>query len=165
MSYLGPDLTPSLRATSLVERVGGAEADLVYELHSELDIARARFGLTRALSQFPISDCAQARVYTVMTELSWNAVKYAGRGVLCVWLRVEPELRLHPRLEVRLIIADEGPGIDDIDWALSDQKSSGGTLGLGLPGSARLSDEFTLCSPLPNLSYGTQAEAKMKFYL
>jgi len=165
VSALSPDITPSLRSMSLVERAGGADADLIYELHSELDIARARLGLTRALSAYSINDCAQARVYTVMSELSWNAVKYGGRGVLCLWLNLESEVSAHPRLTVRLIVADEGPGIKDIDWALSDQKSSGGTLGLGLPGSARLSDELRLCSPLPNLSFGTLVEAKVNFYL
>ena len=38
--------------------------------------------------------------------------------------------------------ADEGPGIEDVERALTDGFTTGGGLGLGLPGARRLVDEF-----------------------
>ena len=40
--------------------------------------------------------------------------------------------------------ADEGPGIEDIERALQDGYTTGGGLGLGLPGARRLVDEFDI---------------------
>lgn len=45
---------------------------------------------------------------------------------------------------IRLVFEDQGPGIPDVSLAMRDGWSSTGTLGLGLPGSRRLVDEFDL---------------------
>jgi serine/threonine-protein kinase RsbT len=50
------------------------------------------------------------------------------------------------RQGLRLTFEDQGPGIADIDRALEDGYSTGGGLGLGLPGARRLSNEFALTS-------------------
>jgi serine/threonine-protein kinase RsbT len=47
---------------------------------------------------------------------------------------------------IRLTFVDEGPGIDDIAKAMKDGFTTGGSLGLGLPGAKRLSDEFSITS-------------------
>ena len=39
---------------------------------------------------------------------------------------------------------DKGPGIEDIERALQDGYTTGGGLGLGLPGARRLVDEFEI---------------------
>ena len=41
---------------------------------------------------------------------------------------------------------DDGPGIADIELALQDGYSTGGGLGLGLPGTRRLMDDFYIDS-------------------
>ena len=51
-----------------------------------------------------------------------------------------------PRLGVRLIFVDKGPGIPDIDLALRDGFTTGSGLGLGLGGSKRLVNEFEIQS-------------------
>ena len=43
-----------------------------------------------------------------------------------------------------MVAVDTGPGIDDPERALEDHFSTGGTLGLGLPGVRRMMDEFTM---------------------
>ena len=43
-----------------------------------------------------------------------------------------------------MVARDEGPGIEDLDRALQDGYTSGGGLGLGLPGARRLVDEFDI---------------------
>jgi serine/threonine-protein kinase RsbT len=39
---------------------------------------------------------------------------------------------------------DEGPGITDVELAMQDGYTTGNGLGLGLPGTRRLVDEFEL---------------------
>ena len=56
------------------------------------------------------------------------------------------ELLDQPRAGVRIVAHDAGPGIVDIEQALSEGYSTYGGLGLGLPGARRLMDEFTLTS-------------------
>jgi serine/threonine-protein kinase RsbT len=44
------------------------------------------------------------------------------------------------------MFSDNGPGISDLQKALTDGFSTGGGLGLGLSGARRLSNEFTIDS-------------------
>jgi serine/threonine-protein kinase RsbT len=60
--------------------------------------------------------------------------------------RVEVVKSANGRMGVKLHFTDEGPGIADLDLALTDGWSSGTGLGLGLSGSRRLVDEFELTS-------------------
>ena len=46
----------------------------------------------------------------------------------------------------QLFDANEGPGIADVGLAMTDHYSSGGTLGIGLPGVRRMMDEFEIVS-------------------
>jgi len=55
-------------------------------------------------------------------------------------------LRNGVRRGVRLIFEDQGPGIADIERAMSDGYTSGGGLGLGLGGARRLCNEFEIAS-------------------
>jgi serine/threonine-protein kinase RsbT len=50
------------------------------------------------------------------------------------------------RRGLRLHFVDSGPGIPDLKLALTDGWTSGGGMGLGLPGSKRLVHEFDLDS-------------------
>jgi serine/threonine-protein kinase RsbT len=45
---------------------------------------------------------------------------------------------------VKVVARDEGPGIADLERALTDGYTTGGGLGLGLPGARRLVDEFDI---------------------
>jgi serine/threonine-protein kinase RsbT len=60
--------------------------------------------------------------------------------------RVEEVKSLNGRSGVKLHFTDEGPGIPDLDLALTDGWTTGGGLGLGLSGARRLVDEFELDS-------------------
>ena len=78
-------------------------------------------------------------IATAISEITRNIVKFAGTG----------EVRISPLEEPRrcglLVVArDAGPGIADLDLALSDGHSTYGGLGLGLPGCRRLMDDFVL---------------------
>ncbi|MEU6728070.1 anti-sigma regulatory factor [Nonomuraea wenchangensis] len=81
----------------------------------------------------------QTKLVTAASELARNALMYAGGG------RVRIEVVNNGiRDGLRLDFTDEGPGIPDLDLALTDGWSTGGGLGLGLSGSRRLVDEFDL---------------------
>jgi len=84
-----------------------------------------------------------ARLSTAVSELVRNILKYAGKGELRL-RRVERGRQIG----VEAVAFDRGPGIADIDAALKDHFSTGGTLGLGLPGVRRMVDEFEIASAL-----------------
>jgi serine/threonine-protein kinase RsbT len=78
-------------------------------------------------------------IATAVSELARNILKYAGSGELR--LRKVKEMA---RRGIEIEAVDRGPGIDDCEAAMSDHFSSGGTLGMGLPGVKRMMDEFAL---------------------
>ncbi|MFC4061249.1 ATP-binding protein [Planomonospora corallina] len=85
----------------------------------------------------------QTKLITAGSELARNIVTYAtgSRGTL----RAE-QVRADGRRGVRATFSDSGPGIDDIELALTDGFSTARSLGLGLPGARRLTDELTITS-------------------
>ena len=56
------------------------------------------------------------------------------------------ELLDDPRRGVQVVARDTGPGIPDVEQALTDGYSSYQGLGLGLPGARRLMDDFAVVS-------------------
>jgi serine/threonine-protein kinase RsbT len=78
---------------------------------------------------------------TVASELVRNILKYAGSGELIVRI-----LQEDGRTGLEMEAADRGPGIADIERALTDHVSTGGTLGLGLPAVRRMMDELRIVS-------------------
>ena len=83
----------------------------------------------------------QTKFVTAASELARNTLDYGGGGTVRIEL-VENERRTG----VRLTFEDQGPGIPDIDLALTDGYTSGNGMGLGLSGARRLSHEFELWS-------------------
>lgn len=98
-----------------------------------------------------LSRVAAQQVATVTSELARNILKYAGHG------RVQLEvLEQTGRRGVRVVAMDRGPGIEDVEQAMADHYSTGGTLGLGLSGARRMMDELTITS---DPGKGTRVEA------
>jgi len=88
---------------------------------------------------FSQRDCEVMK--TVISELAYNIVKYAGKGVLTI-----QRISKGQNKGVEIKASDNGPGIEDVDEAMTDHKSSGDTLGLGLPSVKRMMDEFEISS-------------------
>jgi serine/threonine-protein kinase RsbT len=76
---------------------------------------------------------------TAISEVARNITTYAGEGE--VILRVRDE---GGRKGIEVLAVDEGPGIADVEQAMQDGFTTGNGLGLGLPGTRRLVDEFEL---------------------
>jgi serine/threonine-protein kinase RsbT len=81
------------------------------------------------------------KMVTAASELARNTLEYGGGGTLTL-----EELRDGIRIGVRLIFEDQGPGIADIDRAMTDGFTSGNGMGLGLGGTKRLVDSFDIAS-------------------
>lgn len=78
---------------------------------------------------------------TAVSEISTNVIKYASQGLLTVQV-----LQRQQRKGIEVVVEDRGPGIADVALAMQDHVSTGGTLGLGLPGTRRMVDEFDIQS-------------------
>ena len=83
----------------------------------------------------------QTKIITAASELARNTLDYGGGGEVRIDL-----LQAGAKRGVRLTFEDKGPGIPDLEQALTDGWTSGGGLGLGLSGARRLSNEFSLNS-------------------
>ena len=80
-----------------------------------------------------------ALIATAISEITRNVIAYATRGEMT--MRVVQD---GARRGVEIVVQDEGPGIADLPQAMQDGYSTGGGLGLGLPGARRLMDEFAI---------------------
>lgn len=104
---------------------------------TEADTVSAALAVREMAEDAGMSSGAASALATAVSELTTNVVKYAGRGRLT--LRSVKRMG-QPGLEA--VVRDAGPGIDDLEAAMQEHVSTGGTLGLGLPGTKRLVDEF-----------------------
>ncbi|MFE9253217.1 anti-sigma regulatory factor [Streptomyces sp. NPDC007088] len=103
------------------------------------DVVKAR-QLVRTLAQeSKLSLVDQTKLVTAASELARNTLVHAGGGEMEV-----AKVTDGARQGVRLVFRDSGPGIPDLDLALTDGWTSGNGMGLGLSGSRRLVDEFAL---------------------
>ncbi|MFB9109954.1 anti-sigma regulatory factor [Flavobacterium gyeonganense] len=83
----------------------------------------------------------QTKLITATSELVRNLLKYGGGGKVII------ESVSNGRDNgVRVTFIDNGPGIADISLAMKDGYSTGKSLGLGLPGTKRLVNEFEIKS-------------------
>jgi serine/threonine-protein kinase RsbT len=106
---------------------------------TDQDVVRVR-QLVRTVSvAVKLSLVDQTKLVTAASELARNTLVYGGGGEVEV-------TRVHNdrRAGIRIVFADQGPGIVDLDLALTDGYTTGGGLGLGLSGARRLVDEFAI---------------------
>jgi serine/threonine-protein kinase RsbT len=109
-------------------------------LENDQDIAVARIQVRLIAAALGFRALDQTRLATVASELARNIVKYGEGGRLIV----QPTEDSNGRRALRLIFEDQGPGIPNIEDAMSNGFSTGRGLGFGLPGSKRLVDEFKI---------------------
>lgn len=103
------------------------------------DVGTAISAARRVAEHAGFSETDQYLIATAVSELATNMVRYAGGGEVA--LRVIESVT---GLGVEVVAQDSGPGIEDIEAAMQDNYSSGGSLGLGLPGIQRIMDEFSI---------------------
>lgn len=127
--------------SSASSQVDAARADLVVPIRAEVDVVLARQEARRLASALRFSGAELTLIATVISEVARNIVAYAGKGE--IMLRI---VQQGQRRGLLVVARDQGPGIADIELALQDGYSTSRGLGLGLPGSKRLMDEFNVVS-------------------
>ena len=106
---------------------------------SDQDVVRVRQLVRTFAVDVKLSLVDQTKLVTAASELARNTLVYGGGG------SVEVERITNGRRNgIKIVFADEGPGIVDVDLALTDGYTTGGGLGLGLSGARRLVDEFEI---------------------
>ncbi len=110
-------------------------------INSEADIIYARKHVRDISTKLGFSLTEVTRMVTAASELSRNIQRYAKTGWM-LW-SVE-EHHSPPYLELRFV--DQGPGIENIEQAMTAGFSTARSLGMGLPGAKRLMDEMQVHS-------------------
>ncbi|MET1057776.1 MAG: anti-sigma regulatory factor [Pedobacter sp.] len=121
------EITPLSRDTLVVAN----DQDVVpFRNNVKLHAERIKMGLIN-----------QTKLITAASEMVRNMLKYGNGGVTVIEIVTRGINK-----GVRVTFADKGPGIENIPQAMQDGFSTGKSLGLGLPGTKRLVNEFDIKS-------------------
>ncbi len=120
-------------------------------IRSGEDVVRVRQLVRDAAIRMGFSLIEQTKLVTAASELARNTLEHGGGGTAAV-----EEVSSGVRKGLRLVFEDSGPGIPDIQRALSDGFTTGGGLGLGLGGAKRLMGDMEIQSAVGT---GTRIQA------
>ena len=112
-----------------------------YPIAGDRDIVTARQHCRQMAGQLGFRSSDQVLVATAVSEIARNIVQYARAGKMT--FRIVTHGSRHGLL---VIASDDGPGISDVARAMQDGYSTSKGLGMGLPGTRRLMDEFEIVS-------------------
>jgi serine/threonine-protein kinase RsbT len=120
----------------------------ILQIRSSEQVVEVRQAVRSRAADLGLSLVDQTRIVTAASELARNTLHHGGGGTMKLDI-----LNNGNRRGLRLTFEDQGPGIPDLALALKDGYSTTGGLGLGLSGSRRLVNEFSISS---NPSEGTR---------
>jgi serine/threonine-protein kinase RsbT len=103
------------------------------------DIVRVRHAVRTWAVKIGLTLVDQTKIVTAASELARNTLDYGGGGEATI-----ETVQNGSRAGLRLTFEDKGPGIADIERAMTDGYTTGGGLGLGLSGAKRLTNEFSI---------------------
>ena len=109
----------------------------VVGIQSHDDILKARQRARKLALEVGFSLVDQTRIVTAASEVARNTVVHGGGGTVTFTIVNEGSRR-----GLMLVFRDEGPGIADVERALTDGFTTGTGLGLGLGGARRLMSDF-----------------------
>lgn len=109
-----------------------------HAIRAEEDLLTARHAVRASAVAVGFTIVDQTKIVTAASELVRNAYIHGGGGAMTITV-----LR-KGRVGLELTVRDKGPGIADVDQAMTDGFSTGAGLGHGLGGTRRLVDEFTI---------------------
>ena len=119
-------------------RVVSAES---MEIRTSDDVVLVRQAVRKKSIALGLGLVDQTKVVTASSELARNTLDYGGGGKVLLEL-----VENGTRSGLRVTFEDQGPGIPDLDLALTDGYTTGHGMGLGLSGAKRLSNEFEIWS-------------------
>jgi len=115
-----------------------AKRDLL-PLQNSNDIVVARQRVRQWATELRFSLVDQTKLVTAASELARNALDHGQGGRMTMEI-----VNGTVRTGLKLVFEDNGPGIPDIEMALKDGFTTGAGMGLGLGGSKRLVNEFSI---------------------
>ncbi|WP_369194357.1 anti-sigma regulatory factor [Streptomyces djakartensis] len=118
-----------------MQTAAGVEACL--PIRSDMDLVWVRQHVRQAAALLGFGLVEQTKLVTAASELARNTLVHGGGGQMKA-----TRVGSAGAQGLQLAFSDEGPGIADLDLALSDGYTSGGGLGMGLSGARRLVHEF-----------------------
>jgi RNA polymerase sigma factor (sigma-70 family) len=124
----------------LIGRAPAREDQVRVPVKVDADIVTARQAARALADQVGFSRTDLTVIATAVSEMARNIVRFTDGGEVVV------EVVDAPRRGVHIVARDAGPGIADVEQALTDGYSTYNGLGLGLPGARRLMDEFAVVS-------------------
>ena len=124
----------------LMERGQQRDDETHIPISGDDDVVKARQAARELAARLGFSNTDLTILATAVSEVTRNIVRFAGTGEVVI------ELVETPRRGLRVVARDTGPGIPDLEQALTDGYSTCEGLGLGLPGARRLMDEFAVAS-------------------
>ncbi len=116
---------------SVVERIN---------IENEHDIVLCRRTCREVAKNHGFNLVDQTRITTAASELARNVYEYAKKGTVSVEMIDDIE----HESGIKIIFDDKGPGIENLEKALGEGWTSHKGMGLGLPGSKKLMDEFDI---------------------
>ena len=110
-------------------------------IRTDSDVVAVRQAVRAAAATLRFSVVDQTKMVTATSELARNTLIYGGGGIAVI-----EHVNQNGRDGLRIVFEDKGPGIADIEKALTDGYTTGNGMGLGLGGSRRLMNEFDIVS-------------------
>ncbi len=104
-----------------------------------MDLVKARQAIRSIALDLDFGIVNQTKLVTAVSELTRNVLLYAGKGKITVEL-----IEIGTKKGLRITVTDEGPGIPDVDLAITDGFSTSKGLGKGLSGTKKLMDDFSI---------------------
>ena len=135
------DLEEGLAYLKSPAGMGPMPTETCVAINFEIDIVSARQQGRALAASLGFTGGDLALIATAISEVARNIVSYATRGEIAL-----ATLDGGGRRGILVIARDDGPGIPDVKLAMQDGYSTGKSLGLGLPGSKRIMDEFEIAS-------------------
>lgn len=116
-------------------------AEIRVPIEREEDVVIARQKGRELAAETGFSNTDRTIVALAISEIARNIISYAYRGEVTI-----RQVTDGVRRGIQIVAEDEGPGIPDIELAMRDGYSTAKSLGVGLPGTKRVMDEFELTS-------------------
>ncbi len=109
------------------------------QIENNMDLVKARQTIRSIALDLDFGIVNQTKLVTAVSELTRNVLLYAGKGKIKIEL-----IEIGTKKGLRITVTDKGPGIPDVDLAITDGFSTSRGLGKGLSGTKKLMDDFSI---------------------
>jgi serine/threonine-protein kinase RsbT len=109
-------------------------------IQSDTDIVKVRDYARKIAEEIGFSNTERTIIATAVSEICRNVIEYAQHGEITI-----EHIKKNPS-GIKITVVDSGPGISDIKKAMQDGYSTHRGMGLGLPGTKRIMDDFEIMS-------------------